>query len=418
MVSLFSPKSLYMSKLYPNFASFILTKVIKKIYSLLELFFKRSIRRIAIKNDVVKVTYFNSGAKLRLFNLDLHIGVIRDIKHEIMNHTNVELISWSISSHNGIVRKFLDVPDPVKFVNNKNWANLDIDLRDKFIKEYGGFLGKFDGFVVTHTPSFVQLFEELEKPILLINSTRYEAPYSNNSVKWKTLNQSLQRLTESKSLHVGSNNKGDQEYLFRKAGVESVLVPSVCDYLSVVGEFDSPTGLIFCRSSNFQDYIQKTTNGRFKTTYGRYVSYEEIFSSSAIVVLPQNISTMFLFEMATIGKKVFIPNANLLKDLARKVPGVLSELSYFQVNGFSTKGLDAEDMNNYTSPSFYDNWLSFADFYDSDLMPNVQLFDHLSELSQFSQKYFPNQEILSDRNELLREKRKHFVNSFIERLCH
>lgn len=405
-----------MFKFYTTFTSFILIKVIKKTNSLIEIFFKRSIRKIVIKNDILKVTYFNSGAKLKLFNLDLHIGVIRDLKQEIVKHTNVELLSWSISSHNGIVRKFLDIPDPVKFVNNKNWANLEISLRDKFIKEYGGFLRKFDGFIVTHTPSFVQLFEELEKPILLINSTRYEAPYSNKSVEWKTLNQSLRRLTESKSLHVGSNNRGDQEYLFRNAGVESVLVPSVCDYLSVIGECDSSTGLIFCRSSNFQDYIEKTTNGRFKTTYGRYVSYEEIFNSSAIVVLPQNISTMFLFEMATLGKKVFIPNATLLKDLAYKVPGVLSELSYFQINGFSTKGLDAEDLNNYTSPSFYDNWLSFADFYDSDLMPNVQLFDQLSELSQFSQKYFPNPENLSDRNKLLREKRKHFVNSFIEKL--
>ena len=116
-----------MSKLYPNFASFILTKVIKKINSLLEIFLKRSIRRIAIKNDVVKVTYFNSGAKLRLFNLDLHIGVIRDLKQEIMTHANVELISWSISNHNGIARKFLDVPDPVKFVNNKNWLKTIVD---------------------------------------------------------------------------------------------------------------------------------------------------------------------------------------------------------------------------------------------------------------------------------------------------
>lgn len=129
-----------MFRLNRIFLFLTLSKVKKKIVFLFKILLKQNIRRVVMRNDVAKVTFFNKGAKLRLFNLDLHIGVIRDLRQEIVKHKNVELLSWSISSHNGIVRKFLDIPDPVKFVNNKNWANLNIDFRNKFVEEYSGFL--------------------------------------------------------------------------------------------------------------------------------------------------------------------------------------------------------------------------------------------------------------------------------------
>ena len=126
--------------------------------------------------------------------------------------------------------------------------------------------------------------------------------------------------------------------------------------------------------------------------------------------------TMFLFEMATLGKRVLIPEINLLKDLAQKVPGVLSELSYFQVHGLSTEGLSSDDLNNYNSPIFYNQWLDFADFYDSDLMPNVELFEDFSELKHYSSSFIPNQQIHSLRNRSLYDKRANFVDSFIQKL--
>ena len=405
-----------MSKLYPNFTSFILTKVIKKINSLLEIFLKRSIRRIAIKNDVVKVTYFNSGAKLRLFNLDLHIGVIRDLKQEIMTHANVELISWSISNHNGIARKFLDVPDPVKFVNNKNWLNLDIDIRGKFVEEYGKFLKKFDGFIVTHTPSFIQLFEDLGKPILLLNSTRYEAPYTNDFVQWDSLNQSIQRLSTTGLLLAASNNKGDQAYLRSHAEIDSLLVPSVCDYVKDYKKGSLSSGLIFSRSSHLQRKVEEETRGIFRRTYDRFIPYDEIASAKAIVVFPQNISTMFLFEMATLGKTVLIPDRELIVQLAREGYEVLSELSYFQIHGLPTDMLADSDMNNYKSNSFFDRWLNHADFYDFEIMPNVRLFKSFSELIDVQEYVDLSAEPLNLRNTKLAAIRRDLICKYVEGL--
>jgi hypothetical protein len=403
-----------MSKLHPVFTSFILTKVVKKIKYLLEIFLKRSIRRIAIKNDVVKVTYFNSGAKLRLFNLDLHIGVIRDLKQEICRRQNLDLTSWSISSHNGLVRKVLNIPDPVKSVNNKTWDKLNSVLKDEFINEYRRFLENFDGFVVTHTPSFVQLFEDFEKPILVVNSTRYEAPYSNDIVGWNSLNLSLMRLNDSKLLHIGSNNLGDQAYLQKYSGIESALVPSVCDYLIPGGGSESPIGLIFARSKELQNKIEKITQGNFTNTYDRFVSYDEIFKASYIVVFPQNISTMFLFEMATLGKTVLVPDADFMKGLASSESGVLSELSYFQIHGLKTEHLSEGDMNNYTSKHFYDGWMKFADFYQRDLMPNVVFFSDFSELSNLKGVEPLKKSKLLHRNLTLSENRSRFISNFID----
>lgn len=402
---------------YERFSVYLLLcKASRNIRKFLQKLLKRSIRKIGMQRDILKTTYFNSGAKLRLFNLDLHIGVIKDLKQELTNHANIDLVSWSISRHNGLIRNYLNIPDPVRYVNHKTWSNLNPELRNKFIAEYGKFLQRFDGFIVTHTPSFIQLFESLSKPILLLNSTRYEAPYSNDLNQWSSLNESLRKLSASKLLHVGSNNKGDQEYLFRNTSITSFYVPSVCDYLSRGRESESSTGLIFCRSANFQDYIERTTGGQFKTTYGRYVSYEEITQASSLIVLPQNVSTMFLFEMATLGKRVLIPEINLLKDLAQKVPGVLSELSYFQVHGLPTEGLSNDNLNNYNSPIFYNQWLDFADFYDSELMPNVELFQDFSDLKHYSSAYIPDQQTHFRRNSSLYDKRANFVNSFIQKL--
>jgi hypothetical protein len=41
-------------------------------------------------------------------------------------------------------------------------------------------LKKYDGFIVTHSPVFVRFFESLGKPVILINSCRYDTPFCWN----------------------------------------------------------------------------------------------------------------------------------------------------------------------------------------------------------------------------------------------
>mgnify|MGYP003351664753 CR=1 FL=1 len=58
------------------------------------------------------------------------------------------------------------------------------------------YLEQFDGFIVTHSPVFCLLFEKFCKPIILINSCRYEQPFSwtNDIESWDWLNTKLKYL--------------------------------------------------------------------------------------------------------------------------------------------------------------------------------------------------------------------------------
>ena len=126
----------------------------------------------------------------RIFNLDLHIGVIGDLQTEFQSR-GVDLVRWSISGHNHLVEGHRPVPDPVAHVNARTWRGLDDSQIARFQERYGDFLRTFDAFVVTHTPSFAQLYRGLGRPTLVVVSTRYEAPYTADPGAWRRLDAFL-----------------------------------------------------------------------------------------------------------------------------------------------------------------------------------------------------------------------------------
>ena len=50
-----------------------------------------------------------------------------------------------------------------------------------YVWRYAAELDKYDGFIVTHTPVFARLFEHLNKPVILVNSCRYDQPFCYNA---------------------------------------------------------------------------------------------------------------------------------------------------------------------------------------------------------------------------------------------
>jgi hypothetical protein len=105
------------------------------------------------------------------------------------------------------------------------------ELRDdqRFRRRVSGiFLSTFDGFIVTHNPSFVLLYESFNKPIIVVNTCRYEQPYRREQrpAGWKTLNGKLKELYDSGRITVVSNNRADQDYLEMGTGIKSTYIPS------------------------------------------------------------------------------------------------------------------------------------------------------------------------------------------------
>jgi len=88
---------------------------------------------------------------------------------------------------------------------------------------------------------------------------------------------------------------------------------------------------------------------------------------AGIIHIPYNISIMSAFEHYAMGIPMFGPSYDLLMSWKRQGRDVLSELQF---------------PGNLNTP-LSDEWVRLADWYDTDNMPGVMLFDsvkHLHEL--------------------------------------
>jgi hypothetical protein len=175
--------------------------------------------------------------------------------------------------------------------------------------------------------------------------------------------------------------------------------------------------IIISRSPELADFIEKTTGGEWrsiKKVMGGNYKWRQYLDIKEVLYIPYNISTMFLFELATAGIPVSVPSKEFLKVISENYSGVLSELSYFQVQGLPVENLAKDDPNNYLSLDFQNWWLERADFYNLHLMPNVRVISDFEELKvnrDLSESYL---RAIATRNEFLSKKRKDLIRSFSE----
>jgi hypothetical protein len=366
-----------------------------------------------------RLSFFRSRSNTPiLFNLDLHISVMRDLEQELRT-VDLRTVCWSISQSNRFSRSVYKVSDPVDVVNSHTWSALDDTVISQFEARYQKFLSRFDGFVVTHTPAFAQLYRSFNKPILVLNSTRYEAPYSNDELKWKNLDDFLVGAVEKKKMLIASNNLGDSDYLKYRTGIDSGVIPSLCEYTKLVWKPGGTQKIVISRSAELDDYIENLTGGEWrgirKVMGGNY-NWRQYLGVKEVLYIPYNISTMSLFEFATAGVPVAVPSRDFLKQLSKRFSGILSELSYFQIRDLPVSDLANHNPNNYLSKQFQDWWLERADFYNADLMPNIRLINDFAELKgnrAFDESYL---NLIIRRNSVIKEKRKKLVKRFSELL--
>jgi len=132
------------------------------------LYLKRFIELKADEKKAMKLIYINKKEVPRVFNLDLHIGVIADLEQELKK-LKIELTRWSISMHNHLVPNRLPITDPVRYINARKWHLMDFDRILKFQERYKKFLNSFDGFICTYSPVFAELYNDLNKPIYIFD---------------------------------------------------------------------------------------------------------------------------------------------------------------------------------------------------------------------------------------------------------
>jgi hypothetical protein len=332
---------------------------------------------------------------------------VRDFA-SLLSVFNVSLNRWSItpSSH------FFKEPNfRIKHINSGTWTKLDSSLINNFQKTYSNFLIKQDGFILSHTLSFINVFKKYNLPILGINSTRYESPFTFNYSSFLKLNLTLRNYS---NLWLISNNIGDRDYLKHFTDIDSRYVPSLCNY-TVQNKPENEIWLIQCRNHDLAEQIS-INNPNLKSIHEMWpkgYNYKQLSTVKGIVLLPYNISTMQMFELTTAGFPIRIPSDRLLLEL-NSVPGILSELSYAQV--YQRDVLDM-NLNSPMDPrwnNFFNWWLERADWNNTDFFPNITRFDTFEELALEPKPF--KIEAIYDRNIRITEMWKKNLENFTKSL--
>jgi hypothetical protein len=340
---------------------------------------------------------------LRLFNLDLHVSVIADFESILkqLYGNRVELTQWSISGHTWVFGK---QPTNVHVITQDTWTDLNEEMIENFHEIYGDFLETFDAFIVTHTPVFCRLYERYNKPVILINTCRYEQPYcwTGDIHQWLELHECLHRLQEAGHLFAVSNNKADQAYLRLGAEVDSVHIPSLCDYTGVKW---SPCGAEPLLYTNEQAVPPIESLVR-RADLPKPFQWSDLMMRKAIVHVPYEISTMSIAEQLAAGVPLFFPTKQFLYELWR-----LDKID-FQGPYAREVPIPVGLQEPLDSPDAHMWWLDRADYYDEESMKVLNYFSSWEDLNQKLANFEETPEQIHQRFSWLKKRKESILDAW------
>lgn len=325
---------------------------------------------------------------MKFFNLDLHIGVIGDIKYflELLGH---QVTNWDISGHSWVWGRRRE---QVAYVNHKTWRTINADLCSQFYDRYRGELEQYDAFICTYPPCFSMLYEKCHKPIIAVCATRYEAPFCDQPAEWERFNEFLRRQIDRGTLLPLANNKYDAAYCRYFTHRDWRVIPSYCAYTQAAYTGKRKQFLYASRYKpelGIRNLVDQQAYFHFRKKFlRRGYRWQELADFKGIVHVPYNASVMSIFEQYAANIPLFFPSYWFLKTLRESfyAQGVMSELSFNQVWGLppgSAIACDpATDPNRFDNNEIMMDWAKYADFYDAENMPHLQYFDSFPHLEQ------------------------------------
>jgi len=321
------------------------------------------------------------GSGLRLFNLDLHIGPVSDIR-AVVTPLGVELTDWTLSQHAEIIGRRRE---PVRACNAVTWRRISPRMVQRFLDRYGRYLERYDGFVVTHTPVFAALFLPLGKPVVVVSTTRYEIPFTDDPARWRWLDDVLIAADREGQACFVANNRGDRDYLRYFTGIESRYIPSLCDYTAAPYRPSTDRFAIGGRAPEVFEGIRDATAGRAVPAaelFGRNAPWTARHSVRGWIHVPYNVSQMTFFEQHSAAVPVYFPSDELLCEWSRaERPGVLSELSMYRVLGLDPTGLEPGNPNRFQDEETVRWWLARSDFATGATLGGAIRFSSEEELA-------------------------------------
>lgn len=289
---------------------------------------------------------------IKLFNMDLHISVIADFKNLFPEYM---ITQWSMSNHTWVFGNNKENPN---HINSSTWQKIDMKMIKDFQNQYDSFLSTFDGFICGHPNVFAMIFEKYNKPIILINSCRYDMPFcwsKNQEMKQEYIN-CLKRIQSKKLLIAVSNNLGDQLYTKLDCGIVTEHIPSLCEYTGI--KYAPNKNKFLCYHGNIDHPLVENLKRPF--------SWSDIGTYKGIIHIPYEISTMSMFEHYSAGIPMFFPT----KEFMTNTVSIQSNSAYGNQNVLTDQ-----------------QWLELADFYTVFRSPNIHLFNSYEELYSLLEKF-------------------------------
>lgn len=320
---------------------------------------------------------------MKIFNLDLHISVIEDIKN-VLGELGHEVTSWNMSGHNWVLGRG---KASNSVVTPENWTQIDQSMCDNFYNTYKDQLSGYDAFLVTYPPVFSMLFERWNKPIIIVAPIRYELPFSTRPEQWERFNDFLRRGADSGQVLLAANSKYDAEYGKYFTDREWTHIPNLCEYTKVHYAPQKRQFLYYSRCMQYSHYLGGSWIPNLvekSKALGNGYQWSERVKYRGLVGVPYNISTMSIFEFYNENMPLFFPSVDLMIRMKQDFTAyVLAETSWNQTWNISSGSVirpGPNDPNDFADLNKFKKWLPLADFYDTEWMPHIQYFDDWNAL--------------------------------------
>lgn len=297
---------------------------------------------------------------MKAFCMSVHISVIQDLK---IAYPDIEITDWCMSGAAWIMKRHTDIP---KIINHNTWKQITPQMIAAFQAEYDGFLRQFDMFIVAHPSVFAMVFEKYNKPILMINTTRYDMPfcYSSDIKNLELYRNCLRRLSTEGRLHIVSNNRADQYYLQKGCGLDSIIIPSLGLYTNVQYKPTKPQFLLYHGSLPDNPLVAKRPQNH---------EWSEITSYKGLISIPYEVSLMSLFEYFTAGVPLFFPSREFWK-----ANNDLCSVLWYWHDRLPEDLAEFKDMKL---------WIDMSDLYSTLQSPNTYYFDSYDHLFRLLESF-------------------------------
>lgn len=330
-----------------------------------------------------------------IWSNDFHIGPIQDLKH-LLSPLGVKFIDKSLSNDCGKTNscaKDLRVLTPINGINPK-----PREVHD-FLTTYweDPEMLSVDAFICFHPAAMCEVFMSFNRSLIVMATTRYEMGRLE-PIEWQRWNDNLITISKDKRNIIATNNLYDAKYIEYFTGIQPLVLPSICDYITNKYTPKYNTFLLSpIHQKHFQDIFMKDFNNScqragnhckplqpLREMYAKY-EYRDLVGHLGIVHVPYQVSTMSLFEQYAMGIPLFVPTLRLLSRWHLDYQ-VIKERTWAgaydaKSNSSTIPGHSSQqytpDPNCDTDLSAIEHWLEFADFYQ---WPHIVQFDSMGDL--------------------------------------